>query len=87
MFTKSALIINDEGLHARPASMFVQCAKKFRSDITAIKGEMKANAKSIINVLCLAAEKGSEIQIAADGDDEMEAVETLVSLLNGGFKS
>jgi phosphocarrier protein len=72
---------NETGLHARPASMFVQKAAKFKSVIKLYKEGKEANAKSIISVLSLGASKGSDITISCTGDDEKDALAALVELL------
>ncbi len=82
MYGKTVTIINETGLHARPASVFVQRASKFQSDIRLVKNEREANAKSIISVLSLTARKGASLLIAAEGPDEVDAVETLAKLLS-----
>ncbi|MDL2224741.1 HPr family phosphocarrier protein [Eubacteriales bacterium OttesenSCG-928-M02] len=82
MVEKSFVIKNETGLHARPASLFVQKAAKYKSVIKVQKDGKEANAKSIISVLSLGASKGSEILISADGADEGEAVDGLVELLD-----
>jgi len=80
------LIVNHEvGLHARPASVFVQTAAKFSSEISVIHGERTANAKSILSVLTLGADKGAEITISAEGDDAVEALAALEELVNNNF--
>ena len=68
---------NRTGLHARPAAIFVQIANKFESDITIIKEDQEVNGKSIMGILMLAAEKGANIIIQAEGDDAEQAVEEL----------
>ena len=85
MISEKVIILNETGLHARPASVFVSAATKFKSDLTIQKGEKKANAKSILSVLSLGISKGTEITISADGLDEEEAVSKLVELINQGF--
>jgi phosphocarrier protein HPr len=80
------LTVNHEvGLHARPASMFVQTAAKFSSDIEVTHGETRANAKSILAVLTLGAHKGAEIIISAEGDDADEALKALEELVLDNF--
>ena len=80
------LTVNHEvGLHARPASMFVQTAAKFSSDIEVTHGETKANAKSILAVLTLGAHKGSEIHVSAEGEDADEALKALEELVQNNF--
>lgn len=83
MVEKAFVIKNETGLHARPASMFVQKAAKFKSVIKLQKEGKEANAKSIISVLSLGASKGSEITISCTGDDEQEALNALIELLDG----
>jgi phosphotransferase system HPr (HPr) family protein len=73
------------GLHARPASMFVQTAKRFQSTITASHGSRSVNAKSILSVLTLGANQGAEITIRAEGEDADAAVEALRALIAGNF--
>ena len=79
-------IVNHEvGLHARPASMFVQTAAKFSSDIEVVHGEKTANAKSILTVLTLGVQKGAEITITAEGPDAEEALADLEQLVRDNF--
>jgi phosphotransferase system HPr (HPr) family protein len=80
------LTINHEvGLHARPASLFVQTAGKFTSDIEVTHGDTNANAKSILAVLTLGAQQGSEIVIKAEGEDAEEALKALEELILSNF--
>ena len=78
-------ITHEVGLHARPASMFVQTAAKYTSDIEVIHGETTANAKSILAVLTLGAHKDAEIIIKAEGADADEALKALEELVLGNF--
>lgn len=71
-----------EGLHARPAAMFVKTAKQFDSDIKVIKGDREANAKSSLNVMTLGAKHGDAIVIRAEGDDAEQAVDALVEVIS-----
>ena len=82
MVEKLFVVKNETGLHARPASLFVQKAAKYKSTIKVKKDGKEANAKSIISVLSLGASFGSEITIIADGPDAEEAVSGLVELLD-----
>ena len=82
MVEKVFVVKNETGLHARPASQFVQKAAKFKSVIKLKKDGKEANAKSIISVLSLGASKGSEITISCAGDDEQEALSALIDLLD-----
>jgi len=80
------LIVNHEvGLHARPASMFVQTAAKFSSDIEITHGETTANAKSILSVLTLGVHKGAKIHVKAEGKDAEEALKALEELVMSNF--
>ena len=78
-------ITHEVGLHARPASMFVQTAAKYTSDIEVTHGETTANAKSILAVLTLGAHKDAEIVIKAEGADADEALKALEELVLDNF--
>ncbi|MGD2070576.1 MAG: HPr family phosphocarrier protein [Gemmatimonadota bacterium] len=86
MAEKSCEIVNPMGLHARPASVFVRLAGRFSSDIMVVKDGLEVNGKSIMGVLMLAAEHGSEITIRTEGDDADEALEALADLVHRGFE-
>lgn len=77
-------IKNEEGLHARPATDFCKTATKFKSSVVVVKDDEEFDAKSILMLLCAGAEQGDEIEIRADGEDEREAVEALVQVLEMG---
>jgi len=81
IFEKSVIIKNKQGLHARPAALFVQIANKFNSDIVISKGKQKVNGKSIMGIMMLEAGAGSKVTITASGDDAQTAVNELVALL------
>lgn len=85
MVEKEVRIVNKLGLHARPAVLLVKAAKRFQCDITLQKDDIAIDAKSILGVLILAAEKGSKIRIIADGPDEKEAVEVISRMFEEGF--
>lgn len=85
MVEKKVIVNHKVGLHARPASTFVQTANKFASDITVSCEDRNANAKSILTVLTLGAHKGAEITISAEGADAEEAVNALVELVENNF--
>lgn len=85
MVTKSVNIMNETGLHARPASIFVQAASKFQSQVTLKYKENTYNAKSIMALLSAGICCGSQIDISAEGPDEKEAVDTLVKLVEDKF--
>ena len=76
---------NSVGLHARPATFFIQRANEFKSSIWVEKDERRVNAKSLLGVLSLGIVKGTSISIIADGSDEEEAVKTLVELIESNF--
>ena len=78
---RSITIKNKQGLHARPAALFVQIANKFNCDITLQKGKQKINGKSIMGIMMLEAGAGSKIIITAAGDDAEEAMRELEGLL------
>ena len=78
---KTVLIKNKQGLHARPAALFVQIANKFNSEITISKGKTKVNGKSIMGIMMLEAGCGVRVIIAASGDDAAQAVEELEKVL------
>ncbi|MBP7056855.1 MAG: HPr family phosphocarrier protein [Candidatus Omnitrophica bacterium] len=78
---KSLTIKNKQGLHARPAALFVQIANKFSCDITISKGRQKVNGKSIMGIMMLEAGSGSKVNIVAKGDDADKAMKELEALL------
>jgi phosphocarrier protein HPr len=73
------------GLHARPAALFVQTAKKFNCDVKVTHGEREVNAKSILNVLTLGANQGAVITIRAEGEDDAQALAALEALVEDNF--
>ncbi|MCR4718525.1 MAG: HPr family phosphocarrier protein [Firmicutes bacterium] len=85
MFSKEVEVLNQAGLHARPATFFIQKANEFKSSIWVEKDERRVNAKSLLGVLSLGITKGTVITIIADGVDEEEAVVTLVNLIASNF--
>jgi phosphocarrier protein len=84
---QNVTVEHDKGLHARPASVFVQTASNFDSDIEVAKGngDQTADAKSSIGVISLGVEPGDAIVITAEGDDAKSAVDSLVTLVNSDF--
>ena len=88
MIAKKAVVCNETGIHARPASDFVRAAKAFSADVT-IKnlagGGVEANAKSIIEVLTLGISKGCEVEVSASGEDDQSAVDALIGMIESGF--
>ena len=85
MYSKEAVVNNQVGLHARPATFFIQKANEFKSSIWIEREERKVNAKSLLGVLSLGIVKGTEINLIADGADEEEAVEALIKLISSDF--
>lgn len=85
MFVKDVLVQNQVGLHARPATFFIQKANEYKSSVWVEKDERRVNAKSLLGVLSLGIVGGTSIRIIADGADEEQAVEGLVKLVESGF--
>ena len=85
MITKEVVINNQVGLHARPATFFIQKANEFKSSICVEKEERRVNAKSLLGVLSLGIVKGTTINIIADGADEDAAIATLAELIDSDF--
>ena len=86
MIEEKVKIINKLGLHARPAALLVQKANKFKSEISLEKEGQRINGKSIMGIMMLAAEQGSSLIIRAEGEDENEAVQALVDLIQSKFE-
>ena len=85
MFVKEVSVKNQVGLHARPATSFIQKANEFKSSVWVEKDERRVNAKSLLGVLSLGIVGGTTIRIMADGSDEEQAVDGLVKLVESGF--
>ena len=85
MYIKEAVVNNQVGLHARPATFFIQKANEFKSSIWVEKDDRRVNAKSLLGVLSLGIVKGTKITLIADGTDEKEAVGALVELVKDNF--
>lgn len=85
MLDKQVTIVNKLGLHARAAAKFVTLASSFGSDIKLARNSQVVNGKSIMGVMMLAASKGSEITLIADGNDETEAIDKLSALIAQRF--
>lgn len=85
MYVKDVMVQNQVGLHARPATFFIQRANEFKSSIWVEKEERRVNAKSLLGVLSLGIVGGTTIRVMADGADEETAVESLVKLVQLGF--
>ncbi len=85
MKTHEVVITNASGLHARPATFFIQKANCYKSTILVEKDDRKVNAKSLLGVLSLGIAKGMTVTLIAEGQDEEAAIDGLVSLVNSGF--
>ena len=85
MIEKTITIINNAGLHTRPAATIVKIASKFQSEFFIFKDGLNINGKSIIGVMTLAAAKGSELNLTFDGEDEKEMSEAVIDYFNRGF--
>ena len=85
MISKDIVVQNEVGLHARPATFFIQKANEFQSSIWVVKDQTKVNAKSLLGVLSLGVTRGVNINIIADGADEEQAVLALVELISSSF--
>jgi phosphocarrier protein HPr len=85
MIEREATIVNQDGLHARPAAKIVRLASSFNSEIELFKDGMAVNGKSIMGVMMLAAECGSSIMVRADGPDAEQAVDAITQLVSEGF--
>ena len=87
MFVKDVMVQNQVGLHARPATFFIQKANEFKSSIWIEKEERRVTAKSLLGILSLGIVGGTSIRIIADGADEQQAVDALVELVESGFSN
>lgn len=83
---RSVQVMNSQGFHARPAAEFVKLASRFSAEIHVEKDGLEVNAKSIMGVLMLAAEKGSTLVVRAKGDDAPDALDALADLVSRGFE-
>ena len=86
MITREVTITNTIGLHARPATFFIQKANAYKCTVWVEKEDRKVNAKSLLGVLSLGIAQGMTIKLIADGSDENEALEGLESLIHTGFE-
>ena len=86
MYSKEVVIKNQVGLHARPATYFIQKANEFKDEIKVTKDEREVNAKSLLGVMSLGITRGSSIKLTAYGETEKDAVEALVALIESNFE-
>lgn len=85
MYSKEVTVTNAVGLHARPATFFIQKANEYKSSIWVEKEDRKINAKSLLGVLSLGIVMGTKVTIIADGVDENKAVDALIELIEKGL--
>lgn len=85
MISRSVTIKNSVGLHARPATFFIQKANSYKSSIWVEKDDCRVNAKSLLGVLSLGIVEGMTITLIADGNDEAAAIDGLIALVDSGF--
>jgi len=79
------LIQNEHGLHARPAANFVATAQQFTCDLVLVKGDKRANAKSVLSLMTLSVKLDEMVTIEADGPDEADAIRALLNLAANNF--
>ena len=82
---RSVQIVNEAGIHARPAAEIVKTAARFKCDITIVKDGLDVNAKSIMGVMMLAAECGSTVLLSAEGEDAQAAIDAIAAVIAAGF--
>jgi len=85
MIKRTAKIVNKLGLHARPSALLVTVASKFHSEVYFTKNDLRVNGKSIMGVMMLAAEMGSDLAVEVDGPDEEAAMEAILHVIESGF--
>lgn len=85
MISRDVTIKNSVGLHARPATFFIQKANSYRSSIWVEREDRRVNAKSLLGVLSLGIVKGMTVTLIADGADEQDALDGLADLIDAGF--
>ena len=85
MTTRTVIVVNELGMHARAAAKFVHLATRFQSHVRVSREEREMDGKSIMGILLLAAARGSTLTISATGADEGEAVDALIALVASGF--
>ena len=85
MFVREVMVKNQVGLHARPATFFIQKANEFKSSIWIEKEERRVNAKSLLGILSLGIVGGTNVKVIADGADASAAVDALIEHVDSGF--
>jgi phosphocarrier protein len=82
---RAVQVVNEAGIHARPAAEIVKTAARFKSDVTIVKDGLDVNAKSIMGVMMLAAECGSTVLLKGDGEDAQAAIDAIAQVIENGF--
>ena len=85
MVSRTLTVVNPSGLHLRPAGVLSQTAMKFKCDVIIECGEKKIIAKSVLNVMAAGIKSGTEIHLICDGEDEMDAIETISKAIESGL--
>ena len=85
MIERSVEIVNQNGIHARPAAEIVKTASKFQSDIVIVREDLEVNGKSIMGVMMLAAECGSTLALRAEGPDAEQALDAIATVIANKF--
>ncbi len=85
MITREFEILNQYGIHARPAALFVKTASRFDAEIIVEKGDNRVSGKSIMGLMTLEASKGSKLRITVEGEDGEEALQEIGALIEGKF--
>lgn len=85
MLSRDITIVNDVGLHARPATFFIQKANLYKASIWIEKEDRRVNAKSLLGVLSMGIVKGTVVTVIADGEDEQDALDGLEELISNGL--
>lgn len=83
--TRTVIVTNPQGLHARPADLFVKTASRYRARVEVVKESLRVNGKSILDIMMLAATEGTSLLIEADGDDAADVLAALVELFEQNF--
>lgn len=81
----SFTVLNEQGLHTRPATELVKCVSRYRAQVKLFYHDLEVNAKSLLGILMLAAERGAKVRIEAEGEDAQEVINELVALSKDKF--
>jgi phosphocarrier protein HPr len=82
---RAVQVVNEAGIHARPAAEIVKTAAKFKAEVTIARDDLEVNAKSIMGVMMLAAECGSTVLLKGEGDDSQAAIDAIADVISNGF--